>query len=125
MSLDIYLEGEPYKEKCWCHTCDHKHEHTVTPELFWQNITHNLNKMADAAGIYGVVWRPEENGINKASDLIAPLETAIADMRERPEFYKKFNSPNGWGMYEDFVPWLERLVEACREYPYAKVRASR
>ncbi len=38
-----------------------------------QNITHNLTDMAEEAGIYGVVWRPEENGIEHARDLVGPL----------------------------------------------------
>jgi hypothetical protein len=36
--------------------------------VFERNITHNLNRMADEAGIYGVIWRPEENGIETAAD---------------------------------------------------------
>lgn len=31
---------------------------------------------------------------------LARLEKAIADMKARPEYYVKFNSPNGWGTYK-------------------------
>lgn len=36
------------------------------------NSTHNLNNMAKAAGLYQVLWRPEEIGISTASQIIAP-----------------------------------------------------
>ena len=31
--------------------------------VFEANVTHNLNRMAEAAGFYKEVWRPEEIGI--------------------------------------------------------------
>ena len=34
------------------------------------NITHNLNKMADAVGLYEVLWKPDEIGITTASQMI-------------------------------------------------------
>lgn len=114
MSLDISLEEKP------CPTCGHS-----AAESHSQNITHNLGGMADEAGIYEILWRPEESGIETASQLIAPLEKAIAEMKADPPRFKKHNSPNGWGLYENFVPWLERLLVACREHPNASVRASR
>ena len=94
-------------------------------EVFEQNITHNLGKMADAAGIHEAVWRPEEIGITHAKQLIEPLKKAIAGMRAEPAKYKKHNSPNGWGLYENFVPWLERYLEACEKYPDAKIKVDR
>ena len=41
--------------------------------VYSANITHNLTKMADEAGIYECLWRPEEIGITKAGQLIEPL----------------------------------------------------
>ena len=113
MSLDVFL----YINKCEC--CGR------IDEFFSSNITHNLNKMADESGIYGIVWRPDENGITKAKQLIEPLTKAIAEMKADPERFKKFDSPNGWGLYENFVPWLERYLRACEKEPEAFVRVSR
>jgi len=113
MSLDIYLSDQP------CPTCGH------SEEVFWCNITHNLGKMAVAAGIYGVVWRPEKHGITKAEMLIESLRAAIAEMEANPDVYRAFDSPNGWGMYEHFVPWLRAYLAACEKWPNAQVRASR
>ena len=107
MSLDIYLmEMRPV-------------------EVFETNITHNLNRMAKAAGIYKHLWRPEEIGIAKACDLIEPLSAARDKMLANPDKYKQFDASNGWGTYEQFVPWLERYLDACRTFPNAQIQVSR
>lgn len=93
-------------------------------EDYTQNITHNLRKMADEAGIYYAVWRPEEIGIRKAEQLIAPLRAAIAAMEANPAMFKKHDSPNGWGMYVNFLPWLKDYLAACERMPDAGVEAS-
>ena len=125
MSLNVYLEGKTTTEKCECPHCWNEHERAVTEQFFDANITHNLNAMAEEAGIYGVVWRPEENGIEKASQLIEPLECAISAMKADPTRFEKHNSLNGWGLYKNFVPWLEKYLAACRQCPDAAVRVSR
>jgi len=107
MSLDVSLEEEQIVE------------------VFSQNITHNLNKMAEALGIYKAVWRPEEINFTKAKQLIEPLENAIKLMREDPEKYKKFDAENGWGTYRDFLPWLKKYLAACKESPNARIEVSR
>jgi hypothetical protein len=84
-----------------------------------------LNKMADEAGIYEACWRPEEIGATKASDIIPILEKGFEDMKTRPEHFKKFDSENGWGTYEDFLPWVESYLKACQEYPDATIEVSR
>lgn len=97
----------------------------TTNEVYWANITHNLTKMADAAGIYEVLWRPEEIGIKTASELIEPLEKGLADLNARPAYFEQFNAPNGWGLYKHFVPFVEKYLEACKQHPDAEVRVSR
>ena len=106
MSLDVYLMES-------------------SSEVYWANITHNLNKMADEAGIYKHLWRPDEVDITKASQLIEPLQAGLEKLKANPEHFEKFNSPNGWGMYEHFVPFVEKYLQACEEYPKADVRVSR
>ncbi len=116
MSLDVRLySGTP------CPTCGTN----SGVELYSDNITHNLTNMASAAGIYEVVWRPEESGIERAADLTEPLTLAVREMRARPEHFEQFDSPNGWGLYENFLPWLERYLAACRNHPDAHVEVSR
>ena len=94
-------------------------------EVFWHNITHNLNKMADAAGLYEVLWRPENLGFTKASQLIPLLTGGLAQLKASPEHYKTFNPPNGWGSYEGFVSFVGQYLEACKENPDADIEASR
>ena len=93
--------------------------------VFDANITHNLCKMAGEAGIYQHLWRPEEIGITVASELIEPLTKALADMKARPDHYQKFDSPNGWGKYIHFVPWVESVLEACKQHPDAQIDVCR
>ena len=122
MSLDVYLQSAtPTKKEC-VH-CGSEYEERE--ELFWQNITHNLGTMADKAGIYEALWRPEEIGITKASELIPIIEKGLADMKVRPEYYEQFNASNGWGLYKHFVPWIKKYLEACKKYPDAVIRVSR
>lgn len=93
--------------------------------VFDANITHNLGEMADKAGIYKACWRPEEIGAKRASDILPLLEKGYADMKARPEYYKQFDSPNGWGLYVHFLPWLEKYLNACKNYPDAIIEVSR
>jgi hypothetical protein len=125
MSLDVTLYGPAVDATCVCAECGNYHTVRRSEALFDANITHNLNRMAREAGIYEVVWRPEEIGITKAQQLIEPLTAAIALMRADPPRFEAYNSPNGWGLYEHFLPWLERYLRACREYPDAGVSVSR
>jgi len=107
MSLDIWLE-----------------QITEPVTVFDANITHNLGRMAREANIYDVLWRPEEHDISKAWQLIGPLSSAIEEMEKDPERFKKHDAPNGWGLYEHFLPWLKRLLDACEVYPGATIRTS-
>lgn len=140
MSLSIFL-----RRKKWISYDEGK---TLTEEsevVYDANITHNLGEMARESGIYEALWRPyrlidgydipegdyeaewdfEDNQIIKASEISELLEKGLADLKERPEYFKKFDSPNGWGMYEHFVPFVEKYLEACKEYPDAIVEVSR
>lgn len=116
MSLDVNLEMK-------LDTGNPKEPHTI--ELYWANITHNLNRMAKEAGIYDCLWRPEENGFAKAEQLIEPLRKGLQTMKDDPERFKAFDAPNGWGLYEHFVPWIEKYLEACEKHPKANVRVGR
>lgn len=90
-------------------------------EVFTANITHNLNKMADAAGIYEALWRPEEIGVSNARELRPFLWDGLQRLKANPERYKAFNPPNGWGTYEALVSFVERYLEACTKHPNAEV----
>lgn len=125
MSLDIYLEGKTREVGCECPNCYNEHKREESETFYSANITHNLIPMAKEAGIYEMVWRPEENEIKKASQLIEPLKKAINEMTADAPRFEAHNSENGWGLYKHFFPWLKELLTACENYPNAIPRASR
>ena len=90
-------------------------------EVYWGNITHNLGRMADAAGIYDALWTPEERGFSKASQLIEPLRNGLKRLKDNPDEYRKYNALNGWGTYEGLVEFVTNYLAACEKYPDAKV----
>lgn len=96
-----------------------------TNEVFDYNITHNLVPMAKAAGIYMELWRPEEIGITKASQLIEPLREGLHRLKVEPNKYKGFNPDNGWGDYEGLVNCVSSYLDACYDYPDSDVEACR
>jgi hypothetical protein len=114
-------------------------------EVYSANITHNLGKMADEAGLYEALWRPhrlkpgydipeddhkaeweyEDNNPVRAHEIIEIVEKKLEDMKARPKHYETFNSPNGWGMYHNFVPWIEEYLKALKEFPESQVVCDR
>ena len=126
MSLDVYLiDCDEKITTCECDKCGNTHEHKLNETLYSANITHNLTRMADECGIYDCLWRPDENGISIAEQLIIPLTNGLELLLADPEKYKKFNATNGWGMYEHFVKFVAEYLEACSAFPLAKVEVSR
>lgn len=110
MSLDVYLTKIVTERKT----------------VFESSITHNLGAMAREAGIYEALWRPEEIFTEpKASDIIPLLEEGLKKLKADPERFKLFDSSNGYGVYDDFVPFLEEYLQACKENPDADIRADR
>jgi hypothetical protein len=93
--------------------------------LYSDNITHNLNTMANKADIYYYLWRPEEINITYAHELIKPLTKGLTDLKNKPDYYKKFNASNGWGLYEHFIPFVENYLNACIKYPDSIIEISR
>lgn len=93
--------------------------------VYEANITHNLTGMADAAGIYMPIWRPDEVGIRRASQLIDALAAGLLALENDPDHFSQFNAPNSWGMYKHFVPFVEQYLEACRANPDATVSVYR
>jgi len=118
MSLDVML----YKRN----TCPHCHgEIDGETLLYGDNITHNLNRMAEAAGIYMHLWRPDELNISTAKELIIPLTEGLKRLENHREEYEALDSPNGWGKYIHFLPFVKNYLQACIEHPEARVEVSR
>jgi hypothetical protein len=140
MSLDVTLYRNYHVSYDEGKTLEPKKE-----EVYSANITHNLGKMADEAGLYEALWKPhrlkpgynipkddhkaeweyEDNNPVRAHEIIEIIEKGLEDMKARPKHYEKFNSSNGWGMYHDFVPWIERYLAALKEFPESEVVCDR
>lgn len=79
------------------------------PDVWWANITHNMNKMADTipvstnddrveATLYDYVWRPEEQREKVDSTvMLRVLTEGINYMISNRKKLLKFNPENGWG----------------------------
>lgn len=151
MSLDVYLEVErleveekPTSEGAifvrmdgqnkrvsraeWDRLFPGREPITITvseSSVYHDNITHNLSKMAEEAGIYKHLWRPDRIGIETAGQLIESLRGGLIVLESDPARFKKFNPANGWGDYEGLVSFVRRYLVACKGFPHAEVRASR
>ena len=120
MSLDIYLIRDRIVSYDGGKTFSHEKEC-----VYEANITHNLGDMADAAGIYTALWRPGEDHYFFAGDIVGILESGLEALKVSPEKFRAFDSKNGWGTYEQFVPFVEEYLKACKEYPGATIEVSR
>lgn len=127
MSLDVYLIEMEVVDEYEYEIGDFTMSVTATKrtEVYWANITHNLNTMAERAGIYKHLWKPEELNITKASELIEPLGTGLQLMLNDPKRFIKFNPSNGWGNYDSLVSFIAMYLIACKENPNARIDISR
>lgn len=89
------------------------------------NITHNLNTMAEKAGLYEYLWRPDEIGLLWARELIQPLKDGLAELLANPEQFKAFNPSNGWGDYAGLVKFVTDYLDACERWPDSEISISR
>jgi len=150
MSLDVYLElsgpmpatkgtgifiredgqtKELTREE-WDAKFPGKEPLVVVPEkaetdVYWSNITSNLHRMAQEAGIGDYLWDPKKAGVTHARDLIDPLIVGLYKLENDPERYQKFNSPNRRGSHDNLVKFVTNYLAACQKYPEAVVRVSR
>lgn len=140
MSLDVSLYRNYHVSYDGGKTLEERKE-----DVYSANITHNLGKMAAEAGIYEALWRPyrlkpgydipeddhkaqweyEDNNPVRAYEIIPIIEKGLEDMIARPAHYKTFDSSNGWGLYKHFVPFIEKYLEALKEYPESFVECDR
>lgn len=125
MSLNVYLSQRKFLSYDEGKTYIDEYE-----ELYWANITHNLVKMADQTVLYLALWNPAElvkskdkNKV-KAKDIIPHLEIGLLQLKKAPFYYQKFNPKNGWGTYEFLISFVEKYLNACKEYPESDVSVS-
>jgi hypothetical protein len=64
---------------------------------------------------------PRKKGLLNASDLKAPLTTALQRLKEQPEHLYPFDSTNGYGTYIDFVRFVDAFLKACIQHQSALI----
>lgn len=94
------------------------------PALVWDgwNYTHNVNPM-----YYPVLG--ESLGLflegKTAAESLPKLRELVADLEDRPAFYRAMDPENGWGCYETLLPRLRVLVQRAAENPKCRWWVSR
>jgi hypothetical protein len=97
-------------------------------EMLAPDIAKKMQEQADVGNYHGPGGELELEKtlpVAHARDLIGPLRAGLELLRSDPERFKKFNAPNGWGLYEHFVPWVAEYLAACEENPDAEVHVCR
>jgi hypothetical protein len=92
-------------------------------QIHTQNITHNLQPMWHKAGIYDALYESEGQVV---TDLyVDRIRRAVQEMETNFNDYQKLDSPNGWGLARNALPWLQRWLAACRANPGATIHVSK
>lgn len=99
-----------------------KIESVLDNEVFSMNITHNLSTMADKAGFYEQLWYL--SGIRTCEDLLPYIEAGLAELKWKPNEYSQYSNKGGWGTYEQFVDWLQKLIDNLKIDPKADLFTS-
>lgn len=90
-------------------------------EIYRDQITHNLIRIAEDVGIYMHLWHPEEIGVTKARQLVEPLQSALALLRAEPARFERHNAPERSGPLTHFGRVVENYLRACQQNPDADV----
>lgn len=112
MSLDISLVCECGQPCC-------------KGSLWYANVTHNLGKMAEAAGLYLVMWRPEEVGVALARDAAPLLARGVDALKTDPDYFRSLTPANNWGSYEGLLTVASEYLAAALRWPNAKIEVDR
>jgi hypothetical protein len=75
--------------------------------------------------LYSILWRPDEQNLSTAGQLIPYLEEGLKYLEENPDYLKAFNPQNGWGSYEGLVEFVRDYLAACKKWPSAEIHISR
>jgi hypothetical protein len=127
MSLDIWAKRRVVNKQQILDLIEkdslkNKIESVLDNEVFSMNITSNLDKMAKAAGFYQELWHL--SGIKTCEDLLPYIEAGLGELKMKPNVYKQYSASNGWGTYEQFIDWLEKLISNLKIDPKAELHTS-
>ena len=91
---------------------DHRDGYKTT--VFDKNITYNLRQMLVVAGLPDSFWTLDGMVASDAEDL---LYSVWRELRTRTDYYEQFNSPNGWGLHKNLLPFIKDMYLASRQHP--------
>lgn len=108
MSLDLWLENPK------CSECEHVAEHNYTYNVaqMWYEVYPDDTGMVQIEGMTGLEAQEK-------------LLKAINEITTHPEIMKRLEPHNGWGTYEGFLEFLNKLYIASVKYSNRIWRASR
>lgn len=91
-------------------------------EIYERNVTYNLADM-----YYKCI--DEKQGFKKLNKMnckeaLPIIHTAIQDMLNNTEEYKKLNPKNGWGSYEGLLETLQGMKSCCENNPDGIIHVS-
>lgn len=84
------------------------------------NMTYNVAPMVVEASGVSFSWY---DGISCAKALPL-LRRTWQQMKRDPETYKRLEAWNGWGTYDQFMPYLTRLYAMVRLHPTGVIEVS-
>ena len=90
--------------------------------VYHANITHNMADMAKSCGLWEPLWRPHENGYERAGDLVEPIAEGIGRLMEDPDEMQKLNPSNGWGSFDALLEFARSTMAACQVYQDAHIK---
>jgi len=109
MGLDVYLEMKV--------DTGGEEPHFFPLHDFY--VTYNLSEMYREAGIWDVIYDCEGK---TSSDIKDAVRKGYDAMMKDPSRFRKYDSPNGWGIYDDTIEHLRKFVEALEKNPKGSLR---
>jgi hypothetical protein len=85
------------------------------------NYTSNVGSMWIRALGLGITLGETIERYPTTDELAPHLRQAIAAMINDPAAYEELNPSNGWGDYSGALAYLQRIEQACRLHPGARV----
>ena len=82
------------------------------PEMFDRNLTYNVKVMLNRAGIHPWVL----DGLT-VKDVRPVIENAYMVMFDNPDYFRRFEAPNGWGTYESTMSVITDLNDYLATAP--------
>lgn len=84
------------------------------------NYTYNCSKM---------LWEAADTSLSAlhgkpVEEVAQVLSKGVAVMRADPARFQAMNPENGWGDYDSWLDYLDRIIDACQRYPGAVLEVS-